>query len=210
MNVCKQIILMLSVCCIALPVAAMDSAPEQYIWKRQPKSLVSLSIAQLEEDIKQNVIPQQCALLAQTISATFPMSQDRYSFSKQEALEKLIEITKVVQENELIRITPVSIEIKNVPPDVLAKFSTLFLELRVDQIFLTLYEICPIFKICIDKVEAEYVSVQDWQKHMRVMGAHPGLIRILEFRQNRKYDEIAERWNRMPRPPGARINLDMW
>ncbi len=101
-----------------LPIHSMDNdkgAPLESAPRYQPRSLTSLCISKLETHIRETMFPQQCALLAQVIDTQFPMPEDPYrTISKEQALGLLIALTNISQENELLRITPVSIEIKNI------------------------------------------------------------------------------------------------
>ena len=129
MDIYKQTILLLYVICIVVPVSAMEPGYglSAYYGPRDQPALV-------EYDLTTNIIPQQRALLAQAITAKFPMPTNSNAITEEKAVENLVEMAKVSQENELLRITPVSVEVKNIPAEVVEKFSRGFLDQRAEEV----------------------------------------------------------------------------
>ena len=156
-----------------------------------------LSRAELAEyDIQTNVLPQQCALLAQAITAKFPMSAYPNYITTEKAVENLIEMAKVSQENELVRITPVSIEVKNIPAEVVQKLSQGFLDQWTQEILSCLYkkQKCPIFRASIENVcSIGYGHLPKW-----LSAVHPTIKKFIEDKCLRKSSKMVESWERMP------------
>ena len=140
-----------------------------------------------------NAIPEQCTLLAQTIAQVVPALNGE-PISKEDAIAKLLAITEISQENELLIITPVSVKVKNSAAGDVASVSPLFLKQRREQILLALYENkqSQLFKSCIDKLVEAFCTLPDWQQHKDLRPVHPALIRFIErLRQQREDEEIA-------------------
>ncbi len=197
----RLLVLMLLLTFIARSMEKSNVAPVQSVGIYQPRSLVAYCIAQLEKDIRGRVFPQQCSLLAQAIAAKISLSQ---SMNIDSVMEKLIAITQLSQENELIRITPVSLEFKKkIPADIIGEFTSKFVEERTEEILPSLYRNCAIFTMCVDRVMNEfYHSKYLWEKHIQSSTAHPILISFLERTKigleqeesSRRYYEERRRW----------------
>ena len=166
-------------------------APAHYGPKDQP--------ALVEYDITTNIIPQQRALLAQAITAKFPMPTNPSAITEEKAVENLVEIAKVSQENKLLRITPVSVEVKNIPAEVVEKFSKGFLDQRAEEVLSFLHKKgnCPVFKASIDKLVAKFCPQYNLQKNEQLSAVHPVLIKYIEQKCLRKSSKMVESWERM-------------
>ena len=163
-----------------LPIHSMDNdkgIPLESAPRYQPRSLTSLCISKLETHIRETMFPQQCALLAQVIDTQFPMPEDPYgTISKEQALGLLIALTNISQENELLRITPVSIEIKN----ILTEYYPGLIQELTQQILSILYQKRKsMVEVCTGLVVEGFARETKWEEQVLFKSAHPILFRFL-------------------------------
>lgn len=161
--------------------------------QRNPGSLISLCIKKIEYNIQWKLVDSQSALLARKIDTNF---MKRYRTANNYGyMAILIEACKLSQENDLLRITPVSAEFKNVPEDIAAKFSPHFLKDVAEDILPQLYSKFSLVRNCTDSL---IVGTSDswWREHVDNASASPVLIKFLNKRKG--YHEQ------------ARMNYDNW
>ncbi len=157
-----------------------------------------------------NAIPEQCTLLAQTIATKFPMPKEQPIVSKEGAISKLLVIATFSQENEVLRMTPVSLEVKNFSVDGAAQAFPQFL---VEQVLPKLYENkqSPLFKVCIDKLVEEFCTLPEWQKHKDLESVHPVLLLFIErIRKQREDEEIVIMQRKQFKTLGHKVFTGEW
>ncbi len=115
-----------------------------------PSSLRALCIETYKSHFATSIFPEKVALLAQSIDTQFPKGCS--TISSQVALKTLLRITQVCYEDETLRITPVSIDLKN-HIDITDEFSGFFNSGFTSRIVPLLREkSCGCLNACLDEI----------------------------------------------------------